>query len=56
MTFVFPQLLWLALALVPLAVLARWIRVRREQRLERFVSRDNWPLLNPWVRDRKSVV
>lgn len=49
MTFVFPQLLWLALALVPLAVLARWIRVRREQRLERFVSRDNWPLLNPWV-------
>ncbi|MCC6547080.1 VWA domain-containing protein [Candidatus Sumerlaeota bacterium] len=47
--FIFPQVLWGLLALVPLVALWSWISSRREDVVARFVVRENWPLLNRTV-------
>ncbi|MCB2154097.1 VWA domain-containing protein [bacterium] len=51
MTYQHPQLLWLLVALVPLAIVWRWVRAMRQQKLSRFVDNQNsnWSVLNPFV-------
>lgn len=52
MTFQHPHMLWLLVALVPLAWLWNAVRRRRERRLAAFVERGTWPLLNAVVSTR----
>lgn len=49
MTFQHPEMLWGLVALIPLGVLWRFFAGRRERRLEEFVGRETWPVLNRYV-------
>ena len=44
--FIFPQVLWGLVILVPLAALWSYVSSRRDSVVARFVVRENWPLLN----------
>ena len=50
--FIYPHVLWLLLALIPLAALWNLVQRSREQKLARFSVRENWGLLNPFVSRR----
>jgi Ca-activated chloride channel family protein len=49
MTFQTPALLWLIVALVPVALLWRKLHTKRRARLENFADKSTWHVLNPAV-------
>lgn len=53
--FIHPEVLWVLAALVPLVGLWVFLRRRGDRRLERFLVRDNWGLLNRTVSGRNRV-
>ena len=49
MTYQHPEILWCVVALLPLAILWRWVRALRTQRLRNFADESTWRVLNPFV-------
>jgi Ca-activated chloride channel homolog len=52
MGFIYPQVLWCFILLMPLVMFWGFLRRRRENRLEQFTVRENWALLNNQVSTR----
>lgn len=52
MGFIYPQMLWLLLVLVPLVAAWNFVSRAHERTLARFVVRENWALLNSTVSGR----
>lgn len=50
--FIYPEVLWLFVLLVPLVVLWSFLRRGTERRLSMWMVKDNWPLLNATVSPR----
>lgn len=49
MGFIYPQVLWLFVALIPLLAVWTFVRRGRDTRLSKFMVRENWSLLNNQV-------
>lgn len=52
MGFIYPQMFWSLLAIIPVIAIWQIVQRRRDKRLANFSVRENWDLLNPYVSGR----